>query len=207
MKTTTKLVLAADLAGTAVFAIEGAVAAMRGGLDLLGVMVIAFTVALGGGVVRDLLIGAAPPSAIRDWRYPALAFTMGLVTFVSHAQILGIPDHILIALDAAGLALFAVAGAQKAVEYGIGPFIAALMGTVTGVGGGVVRDLLLARVPMVLVSDIYASAAFVGGALVVAGRRAGLPPVVAAMGAGIACFALRLTAVRYGWHLPRAQLG
>jgi uncharacterized membrane protein YeiH len=198
------IILAADLAGTTVFALEGAVAAMRGGLDLLGVMVLAFVVALGGGVIRDLLIGATPPNAIRDWRYPALAFVTGLLTFAWHAQVLRVPGALLVALDAAGLALFAVAGAQKALAYGIGPFIAALLGTVTGVGGGVLRDLLLARIPAVLVTDIYASAAFVGGAVVVICRRLRLPPVVAAWSGGGACFAVRMAAVRYGWHLPHA---
>ncbi|WP_323119902.1 trimeric intracellular cation channel family protein [Burkholderia alba] len=204
MKKTESIILAADLAGTAVFAVEGAVAAMRGGLDLLGVMVLSFVVALGGGVIRDLLIGATPPNAIRDWRYPALAFVTGLLTFVGHAQVLRVDASPLVALDAAGLALFAVAGAQKALDYGIGPFIAALMGTVTGVGGGVMRDLLLARIPTVLVTDIYASAAFVGGAMLVVGRRAGLPPAAAALSSGAACFAVRMAAFRYGWHLPRA---
>ncbi len=198
------IILAADLAGTTVFALEGAVAAMRGGLDLLGVMVLAFVVALGGGVIRDLLIGATPPNAIRDWRYPALAFATGLLTFALHVQVLRVPASLLVALDAAGLALFAVAGAQKALGYGIGPFIAALMGTVTGVGGGVLRDLLLARIPGVLVTDIYASAAFVGGAVLVICRRLRVPPLVAAWSGGGACFAVRMAAVRYGWHLPHA---
>jgi uncharacterized membrane protein YeiH len=107
------------------------------------------------------------------------------------------------ALDAAGLALFAVAGAQKALSYGIGPFISTLMGTITGVGGGVVRDILLARVPMVLVADIYASAAFVGGVVLVVGRRFGLSPMAAALLSGVACFTLRVASVTYGWQLPK----
>ena len=137
------VVLAADLAGTAVFALEGALAAMHRGLDLLGVMVLSFVVALGGGVIRDLLIGATPPNAVRDWRYPVLAFVTGLLTFVFHGAACELPALLVTTLDAAGLALFAVAGAQKALNFGIGPFIATLMGTLTGVGGGAIRDLCL----------------------------------------------------------------
>lgn len=206
MKRIETVVLAADLAGTAVFALEGALAAMHGGLDLLGVMVLSFVVALGGGVIRDLLIGATPPNAVRDWRYPALAFATGLLTFVFHGPARELPALLVTTLDAAGLALFAVAGAQKALNYGIGPFIATLMGTVTGVGGGVIRDLLLARVPLVLVADIYASAAFVGGVALVAARRFGVPPVAAALLGGGVCFVLRMLAITHGWQLPKATM-
>ncbi|MBY8934621.1 trimeric intracellular cation channel family protein [Pseudomonas fluorescens] len=194
--------LVADLAGTAVFAVEGAIAAMRSQLDLLGVMVIAFIVALGGGVTRDLLIGATPPNAVADWRYPALAFFMGGLAFVFHEQVLGWSGSTLIVLDAAGLALFAVAGAQKALNFGITPFVAMLMGTITGVGGGVIRDIVLARVPVVLQADLYASSAFVGAAVLIA-RRLGVSPVAAALLAGAACLLLRLLSVHFGWQLPK----
>jgi uncharacterized membrane protein YeiH len=203
MKKIETIVLVADLAGTAVFAAEGAITAMQSGLDLLGVMVLSFVVALGGGVIRDLLIGATPPNAVRDWRYPALAFLTGLLTFIFHAEARNLSAPLLMALDAAGLALFAVAGAQKALSYGIGSFISTLMGTITGVGGGVVRDIPLARVPMVLVADIYASAAFVGGVVLVVGRRFGLSPMAAALLSGVACFTLRVASVTYGWQLPK----
>jgi len=203
MKKIETIVLVADLAGTAVFAAEGAISAMQGGLDLLGVMVLSFAVALGGGVIRDLLIGATPPNAVRDWRYPALAFLTGLLTFIFHSEARTLSAPLLMALDAAGLALFAVAGAQKAPSYGIGPFISTLMGTITGVGGGVVRDILLARVPMILVADIYASAAFAGGVVLVVSRRFGLSPMAAALLGGGACFILRVASVTYGWQLPK----
>jgi uncharacterized membrane protein YeiH len=203
MKKIESIVLIADLAGTAVFAAEGAITAMQSGLDLLGVMVLSFVVALGGGVIRDLLIGATPPNAVRDWRYPALAFLTGLLTFIFHGEARTLSAPLLIVLDAAGLALFAVAGAQKALSYGIGRFISTLMGTITGVGGGVIRDILLARVPMVLVADIYASAAFVGGVVLVVSRRLGLSPMAAALLSGAACFILRVASVTYGWQLPK----
>ncbi|WP_405124128.1 trimeric intracellular cation channel family protein [Pseudomonas sp. M20] len=198
-----RIVLVADLAGMAVFAVEGAIAAMRSQLDLLGVMVIAFIVALGGGVTRDLLIGATPPNAVADWRYPALAFFMGGLAFVFHEQVLGWSGSTLIVLDAAGLALFAVAGAQKALNYGITPFVAMLMGTITGVGGGVIRDIVLARIPVVLQADLYASSAFVGAAVLIVARRLGVSPVAAALLAGAGCLMLRLLSVHFGWQLPR----
>jgi uncharacterized membrane protein YeiH len=200
-----KIVLVADLVGTAVFAVEGAISAMRSNLDLLGVMVIAFIVALGGGVTRDLLIGATPPNAVADWRYPALAFLMGGGAFVLHEQVLSWSGSTLIVLDAAGLALFAVAGAQKALNFGISPFVSMLMGTITGVGGGVLRDIVLARVPLVLQADLYASSAFVGAAVLIIGRRCGVPPVACALLAGAACLALRLLSVSYGWQLPKVM--
>ncbi len=195
--------LVADLLGTAVFAVEGAIAAMRSQLDLLGVMVIAFIVALGGGVTRDLLIGATPPNAVANWRYPALAFFMGGLAFVLHAQVLSWSGSTLIVLDAAGLALFAVAGAQKALNFGITPFVAMLMGTITGVGGGVIRDIVLARIPVVLQVDLYASSAFAGAAVLIIARRCGLPPVASALLAGAACLSLRLLSVHFGWQLPK----
>ncbi|QNK01641.1 trimeric intracellular cation channel family protein [Dyella telluris] len=197
------IVLVADLAGTVVFAIEGATTAIHAGLDLLGVLVLSFIVALGGGIVRDLLLGDTPPSAMRDWRYPVLAFVAGLVTFVWHAQVEALPALLLSTLDAAGLALFAVAGAEKALEFGIHPFMATLLGAITGCGGGVVRDMLLSRIPMVLVADIYASAALLGAAVLVVARRLGCPPAVAATLGGVVCFALRVAAVRFGWQLPK----
>lgn len=207
MKRIEQVVLAADLAGTVVFAIEGANAAIGAGLDLFGVMVLSLVVALGGGVIRDLLIGARPPSAVSDWRYPALAFASGLFAFVFHARVATFSPSLLTTLDAAGLALFAVAGAVKALEFRVHPFIATLMGAVTGCGGGVVRDVLLARIPVVLVTDIYASAALLGAVVVVSCRRLGCPPVVAAVLGGVACFALRMAAVRFGWQLPKIAAG
>ena len=200
---TATTILVADLVGTFLFAIEGALAAMDGHLDLLGIMVVAFVTALGGGVVRDLLIGAAPPNAIRDWRYPTLSFAAGLFTFVFRDQIQAVPAWPLIVLDAAGLSLFAMAGVEKALAYGIKPFIAMLMGTVTGVGGGVIRDILLARVPAVLQTDIYATAAFAGAVAAVGARRLGLSTAASAVTGGLVCFVLRLAAVSQGWHLPK----
>jgi uncharacterized membrane protein YeiH len=139
------LLLTADLVGTFLFGIEGATAAIGGNLDLLGVMVLAFATALAGGLFRDLLIGAVPPNAIRDWRYPVAAFAGAAIVFFLHRSLQEIPGMIIMVLDAAGLSLFAIAGTEKALLYKIHPFLAILLGAVTGVGGGTVRDIFLAR--------------------------------------------------------------
>jgi uncharacterized membrane protein YeiH len=200
------LVLVADLAGTFVFAVEGATAAIRGNLDLLGLMVLAFATALCGGMTRDLLIGAVPPNAIRDWRYPAVAFTAGTLAFLTHALVRPYPQEVIVTLDAAGLALFAVAGTEKALTYGIHPSIAVLLGAITAVGGGVVRDVLLAQVPAVLRVDIYATAALAGSLVMVVCHRIGVPRTQAAILGGAVCFALRMLAVWQNWQLPKANI-
>jgi uncharacterized membrane protein YeiH len=195
-------VTALDIAGTAIFAIEGALAAMAGHLDLFGVLVLAFATALGGGIIRDVLIGFTPPAALRDWRYAALALAGGLLTFVLHGWIIRLPPLALIGLDAAGLALFAVAGTEKALAHNIPPFIAPWLGTITAVGGGVVRDVLLNHIPAVLRVDIYATAALAGAATLVIARYCKLPASTAAFAGFAVCFLLRLVSWTLHWQLP-----
>ena len=197
-----KLLFAVDLAGTLLFAIEGATAAIAGHLDLLGLMVLAFSTALAGGIIRDLMIGAVPPSSLRDWRYSAMAFAGAAIVFFLHRFVQGIPSAVMVVLDAAALALFAVAGTQKALIYKMHPFVAILLGTITGVGGGTLRDILLARIPLVLRADVYATAAMAGSAGMILGRKIGLPPTLAAFLGGVLCFGLRLVSVWRHWNLP-----
>jgi len=197
-----RLLLVFDLLATSVFALEGALAAVQGRLDLLGLMVLAFATALGGGILRDLLIGAIPPNSIRDWRYAATALTAAVIVFLAYTHLSRVPSILILTLDAAGLSLFAVAGAAKALQYGIHPLLAVLMGGITGVGGGTIRDVLLARVPTVLRSDVYATAALLGAAVVVAGWKLNVRPVWAMSLGGVACFALRMAAVWRHWNLP-----
>ena len=109
----------------------------------------------------------------------------------------------MIVLDAAGLALFAVAATQKALIYKMHPFIAILLGTITGVGGGTIRDMFLARIPTVLRANVYATAAMAGSAAMIVGRKLGLPPALSAILAGVVCFGLRLVSVWQRWNLPR----
>jgi uncharacterized membrane protein YeiH len=195
-------VVTLDIVGTFIFAIEGARAAIQAHLDLLGVLVLAFCVALGGGVIRDVLIAATPPSALQNWRYATLAFAGGALTFVFYPLVLAAPGEALTALDAAGLSLFAVAGTQKALDYKIPPFIAALMGTITATGGGVVRDLLLTHIPAILRVDIYATAALFGGFILVVARKLGINAKTAAILGFSGCFILRMVSVALHWHLP-----
>src|SRR6202046_2897891 len=202
-----QLLFSADIAGTLIFAIEGAVAAVRGNLDLMGLMVLAFATALGGGIIRDVLIGDVPPASLRDWRYATAAFTGGAIVFFLHPWVREIPAPVLTTLDAAALALFAVAGTEKALLYKMHPFIAVLLGAVTAVGGGTVRDVLLAQIPNVLRSDIYATAALAGALVMVVATRLKVRPAFAAISGGLVCFLLRLVSVWQHWSLPKAFSG
>jgi uncharacterized membrane protein YeiH len=201
----THLLLALDLAGTAVFAAEGASTAVQARLDVLGLLVLGFVTALGGGIVRDLLIGDVPPSSIRNWIYPAVALAAAASMFVLHASTSTINPWLVTTLDAAGLSLFAVAGATKALEFKVHPLLATMMGGITGVGGGTIRDLLIGQVPKVLRADVYAAAALAGAAVAVVCLKLKLRPVVASVAGIVACFALRMFAVYYHWNLPKAH--
>jgi uncharacterized membrane protein YeiH len=198
------LLLVFDLAGTFVFALSGATAGVKRRLDLFGVLVLAFAAATSGGIVRDLLIGATPPAAISNWRYLAVALTAGLITFRWYPLIERLRSPVLL-FDGAGLALFAVSGTQKALAFGLDPAMAALLGMLTGIGGGMARDLLLAEIPTVLRADLYAVAALAGATLVVAGDQFRFPSAPTAVLGAAVCFGLRFLAIRRGWHLPVAH--
>ncbi len=197
-----KLLYFVDLAGTLLFAIEGASAGVKDELDVLGLTVLAFCTAMGGGIIRDLLIGSIPPNALRDWRYSAMAISGAGVVFFLHPFVRQTPTNLLMVLDAAGLSLFAVSGAGKAMLSELPAINAILLGAITGVGGGVVRDVLLARVPAVLWSDVYATAALAGAAAMVVCRKLGVSPVLSAVIGGVLCFTLRVVSVWQHWNLP-----
>ncbi len=198
--------VALDLVGTFVFALSGAVVGVKHRLDLFGVLVLSFAAGNAGGITRDLLIGAVPPSAIADWRYIAVTVLAGVVTFIWFRIIDRLRSAVLL-LDAAGLALFAVAGTQKALAYRLNPVAAALLGMLTGIGGGMLRDILVAEIPTVLQADLYAVAALAGAAVVVAGHALRLMPTGVALAGAVVCFGLRFLAIRRGWHLPVARRG
>lgn len=191
-----------DLGGTFVFAISGAMAAIRYRLDVFGILVLSFSAGNAGGITRDLLIGAVPPAAISDWRYLGVSMVAGLLTFFWYPVTDRFRNDVLW-FDAIGLAFFAVAGAEKALLYGLHPVMAALLGMVTGIGGGMLRDILVNRVPVVLRADLYALAALAGASVVVAGRALDAPYIATAVVGGTLCFTLRFLAIRYDWHLPR----
>jgi len=200
-----RLLVAVDFAGTFVFAAEGALTAISADLDLFGVMVLAFATALGGGIIRDLLLGDTPPQALRDWRYAAVSVSAAILVFLSSRFATGFWPGLIIALDAAGLALFSVAGTEKALAWRMQPFIAILLGTITGVGGGTVRDVLLARVPVVLRAEVYATAALAGSVAMIGARKSGLSQTLAGVCGGLVCFVLRMASVWGQWNLPRIQ--
>lgn len=197
------LVLILDLVGTFVFALTGGMMGVRRRLDVFGVLVLSFAAASAGGITRDLLIGAVPPAALTDWRYPAVSLTAGVIAFFWSPQIERLQTPVRM-FDAVGLAVFAVAGTHKALEFGLAPAMAAGLGMLTGIGGGMMRDLLLAQVPLVLRADLYAVAALAGASVVALGHVLGLPGTSTAVAGALLCFILRMTALRLGWHLPVA---
>ena len=195
------LLLVLDLAGIFVFAITGGLVAVRKQFDIFGVLVLAGTTGLGGGFLRDVLIDATPPAALADWRYLLVPVAAGLLTFVFHPAF-GRLERVITVLDAAGLGLFCVTGALKALDYGLGPVPAALMGMVTGIGGGMARDLLAARVPVVFSSELYATPALLGATWAVLAQGWGLQVAWVALPGVVICFGLRILALRRNWHAP-----
>jgi len=197
----TSLVLL-DLLGIFVFAISGALVGVRKGLDVFGVLVLAGTTGLGGGFLRDVLIGATPPAALEDWRYLMAPVVAGLVTFAFHPAFRRM-EPLVNVFDAFGLALFCVTGALKALEYDLPPLSAALMGMVTGIGGGMARDVLAGRVPAVFGGDLYATPALAGAAIVVVGvEYLDLGTVVVTLLGGGVCLVWRLLAIWRRWQAP-----
>jgi uncharacterized membrane protein YeiH len=187
----TRMLYLVDLAGTLLFAIEGATTAVANHLDLLGILILGFATAVGGGIIRDVLLGATPPSALRNWHYPAVAFTGA-----------GLPQQIIMMLDAGGLALFAVSGTEEALLRKMSPLVAVMLGGITGVGGGTIRDIFLAHVPRVLQADIYATAALAGSATMILCRRLGMKDTYSALIGGVVCFLLRVISSLRHWQLP-----
>ena len=201
--------LALDLIGTFVFALSGAIVGVRQRLDIFGVLVLSFAASSAGGVMRDVMIGSVPPAAIGDWRYLIAALLAGLLIFFWLPRYLQSSkvQHLILIFDAAGLGLFAVTGTQKALGYGLNPIMAPLLGMLSGIGGGILRDVLVAEIPTVLRSDLYAVAALAGAVVVVIGNQLGIPPSAAAIVGAAICFCLRLVAIHRGWQLPSARPG
>src|SRR5690606_2878969 len=209
----TDLQLALDLIGVFAFALSGGLVAVRKGLDLVGVCVLACAAGLGGGVIRDLLVGQVPPVGISDWRLVATALLAGLLTFTLHGP-MSAPDvplgrrrrlaaRMVRVLDAVGLAVFAVAGSMKALSLDVDPLPAVVVGVVTAVGGGVVRDVLAGRVPEVLRRELYAIPAAIGSVIVVWADAVGALGALVAWASVILVFAIRIVAVALDLNAPR----
>src|SRR5690348_5946574 len=196
------LLLVLNLVGTFVFGLSGGMAGVRAKLDLFGAVVLAVVVGIAGGTIRDLLIGI-PPATFRDWRYLAVAAGAGLVTSLVHPAIDRLQRPI-DALDAAGLALFCVTGAATALAHRLGVVDAVILGAITGIGGGMVRDILVGEIPTVLRGGLYAIPALVGAGIVVVAYHAGDKTVLFPIVGAAVCFLMRMAGLRYGLGLPRA---
>jgi uncharacterized membrane protein YeiH len=196
------LQLALDLVGVFAFALSGGLVAVKKRLDLFGVLVLAGAAALGGGVIRDVLIGHIPPVGVSDWRLISTAVVAGLVTFFFHPGVARI-SRLVRVLDAAGLAVFAIGGSLKALAAGMDPFTSVLVGGITAVGGGMVRDVLAGQVPEVLRREMYALPALLGSVLIVTAHHVDLinPLVIWACVALV--FTVRMVAVILDVHAPR----
>jgi uncharacterized membrane protein YeiH len=200
----TPFITTIDLLGTFAFAISGATAGVRKGLDLFGVLVLAFAAATAGGIVRDALLGATPPAALTNPNYFVVSAVAALVTFYRYELIDRLRNPVQFS-DAVGLGLFAVLGTGKALAHGVGPLGAVMLGVLSGVGGGIARDLLVVQIPGVLQRELYAVAALLGALIVIAGDALDLPATPVAAAGAVACFTLRFFAMRRGWQLPVAK--
>lgn len=201
------MLFALDLAAVFAFALSGALLAVEKRFDIVGLVILAEVTAIGGGVMRDLAIGAVPPAAFVHVEYVLVPLGAALLAFFAHRQLERALAPVLL-FDAAGLALYAVAGTAKAGAHGLGPVPAVALGVVTAVGGGVLRDLLGGEVPTVLRSDsvLYAIPAFLAAVVVAATRSAGVYGPGIALAAAAGAFALRVLALRRGWRAPRPRI-
>ncbi len=193
-----------DWVGTFVFALSGGLLGVQKRFDLFGVLFLSFVVSVAGGMMRDVLIGAVPPVAIAGIHYFVIAMLGGLMTFYWYPKVASLQRQILL-LDAVGLGLFAVTGTQKAIDYGINPLMAAILGMLTGIGGGMTRDVLAGNIPFVLRADLYAVAALAGGAIVSIGHIMNVPPPYLILLGAVVCICLRIMAIYHGWRAPVAR--
>ncbi|MFO7830934.1 MAG: trimeric intracellular cation channel family protein [Desulfuromonadaceae bacterium] len=198
------LLYAFDLLGTAAFAASGAWAGVRHQMDLLGVLVLGVVTAIGGGTLRDILLGDTPPFCLQNDTYLYLSIGVALAVFVFHRYLEHIANPLLY-LDAIGLGTFVVIGTQKAIHFGASFIVAVAMGVMTATAGGMIRDMLSGQVPLILRKEIYASACIAGGALLYAGYAMGFNHTASALAAATLVIVLRLLAIRHNWALPRAK--
>lgn len=202
---TTTLLLVLDIVGIAVFAVAGALTGIEKKLDIFGVVFLAGVTALGGGFMRDVLLGAAPVAGLEDWRYIVTPAAVGLIVFYIHPAVSKLRRALLL-VDAAGMGLFAVAGARKAIDFGLGPMGSCVIGMITAIGGGLLRDVLVREIPSILHKEIYATAALLGSIVVVTGDRINFNNIATAVIAIAAAFTIRVLSVWRKWSAPSPRL-
>lgn len=195
-----------DILGTFAFGLSGAMVAIRKRCDLFGILVLSAATGVAGGILRDILLGDVPPAALLSYTPLAVTSLAGLCAFVFGSRIDRF-DRPVMLLDAVGLGVFAIAGCQKALALGMAPVGAVLLGTITAVGGGMVRDIMAAEVPRILREDIYALAALAGAAAYTLAVWLSVAGSAAAIGASLLAIAIRVASVRFGWSLPRSRGG
>jgi len=196
--------LVLNLIGTFAFGLSGGIVAVRKKMDLFGVLVLSVATGLGGGIIRDLILGRTPPTTLIDWRYLAAAGVAGLLVFFDFRQIVRW-SRFVTAFDAAGLAIFTVTGTTIALSAGLGPVPASLLGMLTGIGGGALRDILAAEVPLVLRSEVYAVASLLGAIIITLANQTGSLGPATEIVAALAIFVLRMVSVWRGWRIPIAR--
>jgi uncharacterized membrane protein YeiH len=197
--------LALNLAGTFAFGLSGGILAVRKQMDLFGVLVLSVATGLGGGIMRDIILGHTPPATLNDWRYLAVASLAGILVFLWYSRVVH-HGRFITSFDAVGLSIFTVTGTTIALNAGLSPPPAALLGILTGVGGGVLRDVLAAEVPMILRTEIYAVASMLGAITIIIASQIGYSGVLVEIVAAMATFILRMVSVRRGWRIPIAML-
>ena len=198
------LTLVLNLMGTFAFGLSGGILAVRKQMDLFGVLVLSVATGLGGGVMRDVVLGHIPPATLTDWRYLAAAGLAGLLVFVWFSRVVH-HGRFLTTFDAIGLSIFTVTGTTIALDAGLGPAPAALLGMLTGVGGGVLRDVLAAEIPLIFRSEVYAVASLLGAVIIIVSSQIGFSGIPAEILAALATFTLRMVSVQRGWKIPVAR--
>jgi uncharacterized membrane protein YeiH len=198
------VLLVLDLLGVFVFALSGASLAVEKRLDLFGVLVLSVVTALGGGLLRDVLLGDTPPVALREQRYLVVALLAGALVFLGANRVHRIAAPVRV-FDAAGLGLFVATGTAKALHAGLGAVPAITLGCLTGIGGGIARDVLVAEVPVVLRRELYAVPAVLGAAVVTVGDGVDAPAAATAVVAAVVVVTIRLLGVWRDWHVPVAR--
>jgi uncharacterized membrane protein YeiH len=198
------LTLALNLMGTFAFGLSGGMLAVKKRMDLFGVLVLSVATGLGGGIARDLILGHTPPATLTDWRYLATAGLAGVLIFVWYNRIANHGTFIT-TFDAIGLSIFTVTGTVIALSAGLGPAPAALLGMLTGVGGGVLRDVLAAEIPLIFRSEVYAVASILGAVIIIVASQVGFSGIPAEILAALTTFTLRMVSVQRGWKIPVAK--